>query len=229
MDQPKTIRFVPARFLESFIAVARELIFRPALFFAQLRPSGSLFGLFTFIVVCLFLRWLFVANVIGANLSLFVAFFVSWVVSAVLGAVCLHAVLVSPLFKVRLPYEATLSVIAYACIVDLVAFIPLINIIANMYGLFLMYIGFKVHIRRNKFGSRRIVYELQQKGIDEELISAVLPRLKETELKTARAVWQKKFGTAPANAKERAKQIRFLMGRGFSTEIITQVLDPRDE
>jgi hypothetical protein len=43
-----------------------------------------------------------------------------------------------------LPYEATLSVIAYACIVDLVAFIPLINIIANMYGLFLMYIGFKV-------------------------------------------------------------------------------------
>ncbi len=144
MDQPKTIRFVPARFLESFIAVARELIFRPALFFAQLRPSGSLFGLFTFIVVCLFLRWLFVANVIGANLSLFVAFFASWVVSAVLGAVCLHAVLVSPLFNVRLPYEATLSVIAYACIVDLVAFIPLINIIANMYGLFLMYIGFKV-------------------------------------------------------------------------------------
>ena len=86
-----------------------------------------------------------------------------------------------------------------------------------------------VHIRRNKFGSRRIVYELQQKGIDEELISALLPRLKETELKTARAVWQKKFGTAPANVKERAKQIRFLMGRGFSTEIITQVLDPRDE
>jgi len=86
-----------------------------------------------------------------------------------------------------------------------------------------------VHIRRNKFGSRRIVYELQQKGIDEELISAVLPRLKETELKAARVVWQKKFGTAPANAKERAKQIRFLMGRGFSTEIITQVLDPRDD
>jgi len=125
------------------MAVARELIFRPAVFFEQLRPSGSLFGLFAFIVVCLFLRWLFVANVIGANLSLFIAFFVSWVASAVLGAVCLHAVLVSPLFNVRLPYEATLSVIAYACIVDLVAFIPLINIVANIYGICLMYIGFK--------------------------------------------------------------------------------------
>ncbi len=86
-----------------------------------------------------------------------------------------------------------------------------------------------VHIRRNRFGSRRIVYELQQKGVDEELISAVLPRLKETELEAARMVWQKKFGTAPASATERAKQIRFLMGRGFGTEIITQVLDPWDE
>ena len=86
-----------------------------------------------------------------------------------------------------------------------------------------------VHIRRNRFGSRRIVYELQQKGIDEELISAVLPRLKETELEAARTVWQKKFGTAPASATERAKQIRFLMGRGFGTGIITQVLDPWDE
>jgi regulatory protein len=86
-----------------------------------------------------------------------------------------------------------------------------------------------VHVRRSKFGSRRIVHELQQKGIDEDLIAAALPGLKETELKTARAVWQKKFGTAPASAKERAKQIRFLMGRGFSTEIIMQVLYAWDE
>ena len=86
-----------------------------------------------------------------------------------------------------------------------------------------------VHVRRNRFGSRRIVYELQQKGIDEELISAALQRLKGTELEAARTVWQKKFGTAPASATERAKQIRFLMGRGFGTGIITQVLGPWDE
>tara|TARA_B100000686_G_scaffold282636_1_gene305160 strand:+ start:5512 stop:5955 length:444 start_codon:yes stop_codon:yes gene_type:complete len=86
-----------------------------------------------------------------------------------------------------------------------------------------------VHIRRNRFGSRRIIYELQQKGIDEELILAVLPRLNKTELKVARIVWQKKFGIAPANATERAKQIRFLIGRGFATEIIMQVLDSQNE
>lgn len=86
-----------------------------------------------------------------------------------------------------------------------------------------------IHVRRRKFGSRRIVHELQQKGIDENLIGAVLPHLKETELETARTVWRKKFGAMPANAKERAKQIRFLMSRGFATEIIGQVLQTRDE
>ncbi len=86
-----------------------------------------------------------------------------------------------------------------------------------------------VHVRRSKFGSRRIVHELQQKGIDEDLIAAALLHLKETELETARTVWRKKFGAMPINAKERAKQIRFLMSRGFTPEIIRQVLQSQDE
>jgi len=86
-----------------------------------------------------------------------------------------------------------------------------------------------VHVRRSKFGSRRIVHELQQKGIDEDLIAAALPHLKETELETARTVWRKKFGAMPINAKERAKQIRFLMSRGFTSEIIRQVLRSQDK
>jgi len=86
-----------------------------------------------------------------------------------------------------------------------------------------------VHVRRRKFGSRRIVHELQQKGIDVNLIAAALLHLKKTELETARTVWRKKFGAMPTNAKERAKQIRFLMGRGFASEIIGQVLRLRDE
>lgn len=144
MDQPKTIQFVPARFLESFIAVARELIFRPRHFFDQLRPSGSLLGPLIFLCVCGFFWALFLANVTGANFLVFAALFVSGIASAVLGTLCLHIVLVSPLFNARLPYEATLSVVAYASIVELVGLIPLLNIFANIYGLVLMYLGFKV-------------------------------------------------------------------------------------
>jgi len=151
MDKPKTIQFIPTRFFESFIAVARELIFRPRHFFEQLCPSGSLFGPLIFLMVCIFFSTLFVSNTPGANLNaaihplkLFAALLVSGGVSAVLGSLCLHVLLVSPLCKTRMPYEATLSVIAYASIIDLVAWIPLIDIAANIYGLFLMYLGFKI-------------------------------------------------------------------------------------
>jgi regulatory protein len=81
-----------------------------------------------------------------------------------------------------------------------------------------------VHAKRSRFGTQRIAHELRQKGIAEELIAGVLPALKESELEAAREVWQKKFGTAPQDAKEKAKQMRFLQSRGFSMDVIFKVL-----
>jgi regulatory protein len=81
-----------------------------------------------------------------------------------------------------------------------------------------------VHAKRSRFGIQRITHELRQKGIAEELISAALPTLKETELEAAREVWQRKFGAAPQDAKEKAKQVRFLQSRGFATDVIFKVL-----
>jgi regulatory protein len=85
-----------------------------------------------------------------------------------------------------------------------------------------------VNIKRNRFGVQRITHELRQKGIAENLISDVLPQLKETELEAARVVWQKKFGTAPQGAKEKARQVRFLQARGFSLDVIFKVLRAYD-
>ena len=81
-----------------------------------------------------------------------------------------------------------------------------------------------LHARRSRFGTQRITHELRQKGIAEELISAALPALKETELEAAREVWQKKFGAPPQDAKEKARQARFLQSRGFGFDVIFQVL-----
>jgi len=81
-----------------------------------------------------------------------------------------------------------------------------------------------VHAKRNRFGTQRITHELRQKGIAEELISAALPELKESELAAAREVWKKKFGTAPQDEKEKAKQVRFLQSRGFSLDVVFKVL-----
>ena len=83
--------------------------------------------------------------------------------------------------------------------------------------------------RRSRFGSQRIVHELKSKGVADGLIHTVLPGLKETELEAALQVWRKKFDHPPATREERAKQIRFMMNRGFSMETITQVLTQAGE
>ena len=85
-----------------------------------------------------------------------------------------------------------------------------------------------VHAKRSRFGTQRITHELRQKGIAEDLISEALPQLKETELAAAREVWRKKFGTAPRDEKEKAKQVRFLQSRGFSISVIFIVLQMID-
>ncbi len=81
-----------------------------------------------------------------------------------------------------------------------------------------------VHAKRSRFGLQRITHELHQRGISEELISAALLELKDGELEAARSVWQKKFGTAPRDEKEKAKQVRFLQSRGFAMDAIFKVL-----
>ena len=81
-----------------------------------------------------------------------------------------------------------------------------------------------VHAKRSRFGTQRITHELRQKGIAEELISAALPELKASELEAARSVWQRKFGTLPQDAMEKARQMRFLQSRGFGLDVIFQVL-----
>ena len=81
-----------------------------------------------------------------------------------------------------------------------------------------------LYAKRNRFGTQRISHELRQKGIAENLIQDVLPQLKQTELEAARNVWQKKFGVAPQDEKEKAGQIRFLQSRGFGFDVIFQVL-----
>ncbi len=78
--------------------------------------------------------------------------------------------------------------------------------------------------RRSRFGAARILHELREKGVSEAAVGAAQPGLRDSEAEAARAVWQKKFGNAPASLQEKAKQARFLAGRGFSPEAVHAVL-----
>jgi regulatory protein len=83
--------------------------------------------------------------------------------------------------------------------------------------------------RRRRYGSQRIEHELREKGLSEEAIGGALAHLKENELDAARTVWRKKFGVAPANASDKARQIRFLQGRGFSFDTIRRILNSDED
>ena len=84
-------------------------------------------------------------------------------------------------------------------------------------------------VRRRRFGAARILHELRGKGVSETALAAAQTQLKDSELDAARAVWKKKFGSLPTTLEERAKQSRFLASRGFSAEVVHQVLRREDQ
>lgn len=81
------------------------------------------------------------------------------------------------------------------------------------------------HSRR--FGAARVLNDLRRRGVDPVLVGEAARPLRQGELAIARDVWRRKFGSVPADANERMRQIRFLRNRGFSGATITQVLKDR--
>lgn len=81
---------------------------------------------------------------------------------------------------------------------------------------------------RAKSGSVKLAYELRQRGVPEAVIDDVLGENRDSELERARAVWQKKFGTPPSDAAEKARQMRFLQSRGFSLDVTRKALSEAD-
>ena len=81
-----------------------------------------------------------------------------------------------------------------------------------------------VNRRASRYGSSRILSELQSHGLDEATVSTLKVSLLEGENERAMEVWQKKFGTKPGSHEERAKQMRFLQQRGFSNSAIQFVI-----
>lgn len=76
----------------------------------------------------------------------------------------------------------------------------------------------------SKYGTSRVVRALRDKGVTEQAIADVTPDLKENELAQARAVWIRKFREPPTDANAKSKQIRYLQSRGFSFDVIKQVI-----
>lgn len=76
-----------------------------------------------------------------------------------------------------------------------------------------------------RLGGARLRQSLRNKGVAAALVATELDKAElPDELERARAVWQKKFAAPPADAREWARQARFLQGRGFASEVIRRLL-----
>jgi len=93
---------------------------------------------------------------------------------------------------------------------------------ANRYLCEERFVESRVHARASRYGNLRIRQELAQHGV--ALTAEATQQLKDSELARAREVWSRKFGQPAADAAERARQMRFLAGRGFSSEVIRRAV-----
>ena len=79
--------------------------------------------------------------------------------------------------------------------------------------------------RSGRYGKRAIAHALRQKGIaTPEANAAMAPLAATDEIADATALWQHRFGAPPANQREKARQVRFLLARGYGLSVALRVL-----
>ena len=86
-----------------------------------------------------------------------------------------------------------------------------------------------VHRRAGRYGTARLMQELKAHQLGAETLGEVKAQLQSTEAARAKALWEKRFGHPPADLAERAKQVRYMMARGFSRAVVSRIIAGADE
>ena len=81
-----------------------------------------------------------------------------------------------------------------------------------------------VRARARRFGPLRVAHELRCKGIGEETIEAAFRAAGIDGRADMQRVWSTRFSGKPVNDRERARQVRFLQGRGFPLDAVLRFL-----
>ena len=82
-----------------------------------------------------------------------------------------------------------------------------------------------VRSRSGQFSRRAIAHALKDKGVAADAARAALAALDDCdEASEAAALWARRFGTPPRDQREKARQVRFLLSRGYALSVALQVL-----
>jgi regulatory protein len=81
--------------------------------------------------------------------------------------------------------------------------------------------------KRGTHSKRAIGAALKARGVDGEAIAEAIADRAIDDESAMIALWRRRFGTAPTDEREKARQVRFLQSRGFSLSAILKLLrDP---
>lgn len=81
-----------------------------------------------------------------------------------------------------------------------------------------------IRAKARRFGPIKLAHALRAKGVDEADIEAGFRAAGEDGTSSLERVWSVRFREPPADEGEKARQVRFLQGRGFALEDIFRFL-----
>ena len=84
-----------------------------------------------------------------------------------------------------------------------------------------------VRAKSRRFGPLKVAHELRAKGVGEETIASAFRAAGPDGAADIQRVWRSRFSALPNNDRERARQVRFLQGRGFPLDDILKYLRTR--
>ena len=65
---------------------------------------------------------------------------------------------------------------------------------------------------------------MTQRALPPDVVEQSLAEARQTEQARAWALWQQRFGQPASDARERARQARFLIGRGFAPSLVARIV-----
>ena len=77
--------------------------------------------------------------------------------------------------------------------------------------------------KRSRYGQRKILFELKKMGLASSEVERARCVLLTNETEIAQQVWDKRFSEFSNDSKIISKRIRFMIGRGFSREIVEKI------
>ena len=78
--------------------------------------------------------------------------------------------------------------------------------------------------KAGRYSRRSIATELKAKGVAQHAIASAIAETKIDDDAALRALWARRFGRAPADEREKGRQVRFLQARGFALSAILKHL-----